>query len=111
MLALLACAAALGAEISGTWTMEVETAMGSGTPTFVLKQQGDKLTGTYSGALGEKSVTGSVKADQVTIEFDADQVNGKVIYTGTLDAAAKKVKGKVKFGDAGEGTFTGSKKE
>lgn len=51
------------ADVSGKWTAQVDTDMGSGEPTFVLKQVGDKLTGTYSGQLGEAPVTGTVKGD------------------------------------------------
>src|SRR4051812_13726272 len=40
-------------DVSGTWTMAVETAAGSGTPTIVLKQDGETLSGHYSGQLGE----------------------------------------------------------
>ena len=33
----------------------------------MLKQSGEQLTGTYSGALGEAQVKGSVKGDKVEI--------------------------------------------
>jgi hypothetical protein len=53
MAAILTCSGvALAADLTGTWTMNVQTAMGPGTATFALEQEGDKLTGTYSGALG-----------------------------------------------------------
>ena len=37
-------------DISGKWLFNVETAAGSGTPSITLKQDGDKLTGHYSGS-------------------------------------------------------------
>lgn len=55
-------ASLLGADVNGTWNAKVETDAGSGTPVFVLKQSGEKLSGTYSGALGETQVSGSGKA-------------------------------------------------
>ena len=106
----LAGALASGSEVTGTWNFAVETDAGSGNPVFTLKQEGEKLSGTYKGMLGEAAVTGSVKGREVTIEFDHERVNGKIRYTGTLDADSKSMKGKVAFGDAGSGTFTAAKK-
>lgn len=98
------------ADVTGTWQFTVETDAGNGTPTFVLHQTGEELTGTYSGALGEAKVKGSVKGDNVEITFQAspggDAVN--VVYSGKLDGE-KKMKGTVKLGDLGSGTFTAEK--
>jgi len=58
-------AAALAADISGAWNAAVTLDAGSGTATFVLKQSGDRVTGTYSGTVGEAKVTGTVKGDAV----------------------------------------------
>jgi len=95
-------------KITGTWNMSVETSAGSGTPTFVLKQENDTLiTGTYSGQLGEAPVKGSIKGNDVRIEFN---ISGNLIeYTGTVDG--DNMKGRVKLGTMAEGTFTGKRKE
>ena len=51
LLTLIAFAAlAFAADISGKWTFDVETDLGSGTPTFVFKQDGEKLTGNLQWA-------------------------------------------------------------
>jgi len=106
LVSALIAGAALAADISGTWHVNVETDAGSGTPTFVLKQTGDQLSGTYSGALGEAKVTGSIKGDKVEFGFAVDA--GKVTYSGTLESDSK-MKGTVKLGDLGSGTFTATK--
>jgi hypothetical protein len=95
-------------KITGTWNMSVETSAGSGTPTFVLKQEGDTLiTGTYSGQLGEAPVKGTIKGNDVRLEFN---ISGNLIeYTGTVDG--DNMKGRVKLGTMAEGTFTGKRKE
>jgi hypothetical protein len=95
-------------KITGTWNMSVETSAGSGTPTFVLKQEGDTLiTGTYSGQLGEAPVKGTIKGNDVRLEFN---ISGNLIeYTGTVDG--DNMKGRVKLGSMAEGTFTGKRKE
>ncbi len=55
-----------GVNLTGKWVLDVQTDAGSGTPTVTLKQDGEKLTGHYSGQLGEADVTGSVKGNEFT---------------------------------------------
>ena len=55
--------------VTGSWAMSVETDAGSGTPDFVLKQEGGKITGTYSGQLGDAPVTGTIKGNVIHLEF------------------------------------------
>lgn len=100
----------LAADVTGTWQFEVQTDQGSGSPVFQLKQDGEKLIGTYQGLLGKADVKGSVKGDAATIEFDTDATGEKatVRYTGKLDGNDK-MSGKVTLGTFG-GTFTGRKK-
>lgn len=88
---ILAAGLAMAADISGTWNVTIEIQGNTGTPTFVLKQDGEKLTGTYSGMLGEAPITGTIKGDQVEWSFDvkSDQVSGKVTYRGTVSGAKK----------------------
>jgi hypothetical protein len=114
--ALLAIAAisvaqlASAADVTGTWIMAVETSAGSGSPTFILVQKGEALSGSYKGQLGEAQVTGTVKGDDVTIEYKVDG-QGQTLavkYSGkTTDG--KTMSGKVSLGQLGEGTFTGKK--
>jgi hypothetical protein len=113
--ALLAIAAftaaqfASAADVTGTWIMSVETSAGSGTPTFILVQKGEALSGSYKGQLGEAQVAGTVKGDQVTIEYKVDGQGQSlaVKYSGKTDG--KTMSGKVSLGQLGEGTFTGTK--
>jgi hypothetical protein len=101
--------AAAAADVTGTWIMAVQTSAGSGSPTFVLVQKGDALSGSYKGQLGEAQVTGTVKGDDVTIEYTVDGQAGSlaVKYSGKTDG--KTMSGKVSLGQLGEGTFTGTK--
>jgi hypothetical protein len=97
------------ADVTGTWIMSVQTSAGSGSPTFVLVQKGGALSGSYRGQLGEAQVTGTVKDDEVTIEYKVDGQAGSlaVKYSGKTDG--KTMSGKVSLGQLGEGTFTGTK--
>jgi hypothetical protein len=95
-------------DVTGTWNFQVETQAGSGSPTFTFKQEGEKLTGKYKGMLGEADLSGTVKGDQVEFSFKiSGQIEGTVTYTGTTNG--KEIKGKAKFAELGEGTFTGKK--
>ena len=107
--AFMVAQVAAAADVSGTWIMAVQTGAGSGSPTFVLVQKGEALSGSYKGQLGEAQVTGTVKGDDVTIEYHVDGQAGSlaVKYTGKTDG--KTMSGKVSLGQLGEGTFTGTK--
>lgn len=96
------------ANVRGTWTMTVETSAGTGSPVFELQHVTDtSLSGTYSGRLGEAAVKGTVQNNIIHLEFT---ISGNLIeYDGTVENDT--MKGKVKLGSIGEGTFTGSKKK
>jgi hypothetical protein len=94
-------------KVTGTWNMNVETSMGSGTPVFVLKQENDTLvSGTYKGTFGEAPVKGSIKVNKLDLKFTASDMT--IEYIGTIDGTS--VKGKVVYGTVGEGTFSGTRK-
>jgi hypothetical protein len=97
-------------DLTGTWGLEVVTPAGTGTPTVVLKHEGEKLSGQYSGQLGEAPITGTIKGSDFSFSFTV-AVEGNsmtVIYSGT--AEGQSMKGTVTLGELGEGTFTGKKK-
>ncbi len=94
-------------DVTGKWVAQVETSAGSGTPTFTFKQDGEKLTGHYSGQLGEAELTGTVKEKEISYSFGVD-VQGThldITYSGTVESKDA-MKGTVKLGGFGEGTFT-----
>lgn len=93
-------------DVTGKWTFDVETAAGSGTPTLTLKQDGEKLTGHYSGQLGEADFTGTVKGQAIYIKFAIDVQGNQLeyIYDGTIESKDA-MKGKVSIVGLGDGTF------
>ncbi len=97
-------------DVTGTWSFQVETDAGTGTPTMTFKQEGEKLSGHYSGQLGEAPLAGTIKG--AAIEFAIDvSVQGNdlhIVYAGTVEKDS--MKGKVKLADFGEGSFTAKKK-
>ena len=97
-------------DVIGKWAFTVETSAGSGTPKFTFKQDGEKLTGHYSGQLGEAELTGSVKGSAITFTFTGDAAGTAIeaTYSGTVENKDS-MKGKVTLGGFGEGTFTGKR--
>jgi hypothetical protein len=87
-------------DMTGTWTLTVESQNGVTTPTLTLTQDGMTLTGHYSSeTLGEADVTGTVEGRRVTVEFTATieglgeapltysgDVNDEGVWSGSLDA-------------------------
>ncbi len=97
--------------MTGKWVFNVETSAGTGTPTFTFKQDGEKLTGHYSGQLGEADLTGTVKDADVSFNFTADVQGNQLQVTYTGKADANSIKGKVNIAGLGEGTFTGTRQK
>jgi hypothetical protein len=97
-------------DVTGKWAFSVETAAGSGNPTLTMKQDGEKVTGHYSGQLGESDFTGTVKGNAIYIKFaiDVQGNNLEYIYDGTVDSKDT-MKGKVSIVGLGDGTFTAKK--
>ena len=114
MMFVLGLTAARGAaqgkiDVTGKWAFNVETSAGAGTPSMTFKQDGEKLTGHYTGQLGESDLTGTVKGADISFTFtiDAQGTMIKASYTGTADATS--MKGKVVLEGLGDGTFTAKK--
>jgi hypothetical protein len=111
LLALPAVAQDKPADVAGTWALEIDTPNGKGTPSVTFKQDGETLTGTYSSpVIGEHQLTGTIKGNAITFGFEAAFEGNKlaVKYSGTVEKDT--MKGKVDFGGAFEGAFTGKKK-
>jgi hypothetical protein len=98
-------------DVSGTWSFQVEVGGNSGTPTMTFKQDGEKLSGHYSGQLGEAPLNGTVKGTAIEFAIDVSLEGNAlhIVYSGTVEKDS--MKGKVNFGDLGEGTFTAKRKQ
>jgi hypothetical protein len=108
--AFLIGAVAHAADVAGTWTLTVVTEAGTGTPTLVLAQDGNRLTGTYTGRFGASPVTGTSDGDAIEFAFTASGpfgMSAKVTYTGTV--AGDTMSGSMAMGDRAGGTFTGKR--
>ena len=96
-------ASATAADISGKWeiTIHYEPDDRDYLATYVLKQDGEKITGTYQGMYGPADVTGTIKSSDVvlnvTVKGSTAHFSGKVTsatkmsgtVTGTSDKPRK----------------------
>ena len=100
--------------IAGVWQFDVQLdSGGTGAPTFTLKQEGEKVTGTYKGQLGEAPVTGTIKGSDVKLSYkvNAQGQDIEATYTGKL-TGSDTMTGTVTFSlsDLGSGKWTAKKK-
>jgi hypothetical protein len=98
-------------DVTGTWSFQVTTSAGSGTPTVTFKQAGETLTGHYSSTnLGEADLTGTVKGRDIAFRFTGtvQGMSVDVAYTGTVESNDA-MKGTLDIGGLAQGSFTGKR--
>ncbi len=105
----VATAAEPATNIAGNWQLTVESAMGKRSPTLVLQQQGNALTGTYTGGFGTAPVTGNVNGSNFTFSFTARAMMREMHVTYEGKVTGNTMAGAIKAA-MGEGTFTGVRK-
>ena len=75
--------------MNGKWDIKLVIAgMGEMPATAVMKQDGDKISGTISGPAGDLAIAGTVTGKAVKIDFEADTPQGKLPVTMTGDIGA-----------------------
>ena len=106
----LASAALEPAKVADRWNVALEIGSITGHPTLELKQDGDKLTGTYRGRYGASALEGTVQDNKiefsVTINAEGQPTAG--YFAGKVDGD-NKMSGVVEFEGAGEGTWTAAR--
>ncbi len=98
-----------GTNISGAWALSVETPMGARDMKLNATQSGETLTGSIAGPRGDMPITGTVKGNAVAfmMKVNVQGADMQIDYKGTVEGGS--MKGTAKFGDFGDGTFTGKK--
>lgn len=101
-----------GVNVAGTWNLAMETPQGTSTPTLVLQQQGEALTGTYTGRAGELPVTGTIKGSAIAFSVTINAQGQQLVlgFSGTVEPADS-MKGAVDFGGMGSANWSGTRKK
>jgi hypothetical protein len=98
-------------DVTGTWESLVESPQGNLASTATYKQQGETLTGTHVGQMGEVPLKGTVKGNVITytITVDAQGQQFTITYTGKIDGDT--ITGTAEFGGMGSATWTVKRKK
>jgi hypothetical protein len=97
------------ASVTGTWDLNVETPMGSRPMKLNAVQNGSALTGSIASPQGDMPITGTVNGSDIAfmMKVNAQGMDLQIDYKGVVEGNT--MKGNAKFGEFGEGTFTGKK--
>jgi hypothetical protein len=112
ILALSLLAPAVSAEpanVAGKWNVTMQLESITGHPIILLKQDGEKLTGTYEGRYGQSELKGSIKDKEIefTVSIVAEGMQTQGVFAGKVDGDT--MGGEVSFEGAGDGTWSATR--
>lgn len=94
--------------VAGKWLMTLELSIGTANPTLELKQDGEKITGTYTGRYGTSQLQGTLKARvlEFAVQIDAEGQTATMSFRGEVAADAESMKGQATIEGLGDATWT-----
>jgi hypothetical protein len=97
--------------IAGKWTMTLELEAFTATPALEFKQDGEKITGTYTGRYGAFPFAGTLKDRALAFAFkmNAEGTEIQMSFTGEVAADGKTMKGRVTLSELGDGTWSAAR--
>jgi hypothetical protein len=95
-------------DVAGKWDMTLEMSIGTGNPTLEVKQDGAKLTGTYTGRYGTVPIQGSIADRTVTFTctVDAEGQAATMNFRGEIAADGQSMRGSAEIEGLGDATWT-----
>jgi hypothetical protein len=96
--------------VDGTYTIEIQTPMGTQPGTLTLKSDGASLSGSFFGQMGEQPIeNGSVSGDTFTFPAKVTSPMGDIqlVFKGTVSGDT--VSGDVQAGTFGSSPFKGTR--
>lgn len=94
------------ASVAGKWQTSLEMEVGTSTVVLVFKQDGEKLTGTYTGRYGEYPLSGTVKdgALDFVVTINAEGTETRMHFVGKLTETPQgtQIRGTANLGGMGE---------
>lgn len=102
------------AAVAGKWTVALETESFTATPALEFKQDGEKLTGTYtSSRYGATPLQGTIKerAIEFTFKLNAEGTEVPMAFKGEVAADGQSMKGRASIAEMGEGSWSAKKEK
>ena len=98
-------------DVTGAWDLTVETKSGKAQPSILLKQDGEKITGTYQGRMGNPRLEGTIQGNNIsfTVRLKFQETLITVTYRGVVSGDS--MKGTVQFGENDSGSWSGRRKK
>lgn len=108
-----AASAAVLHDLTGRWMLAVVTENGTGYPVLDIRQEGDRISGSYSSnAMGTRSIQGTVRGDTVSFALSASGMGEGVVLTYTAHIVTPdSLNGYVDFAGQGGAPFTGTRQK
>ena len=96
-------------DVSGTWKATIQYVRGVGEQQFILKQEGNKVTGDQKGEIFEATFNGHVNANHVVLTsmMPANGYEVNFVFSGVV--TGNNFSGDVTLGEYGAATFTAVK--
>ena len=106
---LAASFAAAQSGVAGTWKLNFQTDQGAVDADLILKQDGEKITGSLNSPQGEAPLEGTFKGGKLVLSMSVDAGGQALVIT--FDGALEKdtLKGNVDFGGFGSATWTATR--
>ena len=103
--------ASLGAQdtVAGSWDLAINGPEGPISAAAVLKQDGDKVSGTLTSPQGEVQVAGTMTGKTMALQFTVPTPQGNLDIKVTAEVNGSEMKGMLDFG-MGQADFTGKRK-
>jgi hypothetical protein len=99
--------------VAGKWTMTLDMSMGAATPGLELKQDGAKITGTYTGRYGAFPLEGALKdrAIHFTFTMGAEGQTVTMTFSGEVAEDGQTMKGSATLGEMGDATWSAKREK
>ncbi len=99
--------------VAGKWVMTLETEAFTATTALELKQDGETLTGTYTGRYGAFALAGKIKerALEFAFKMTAEGMEVLMAFTGEVAADGETIKGRASLGELGDATWSAKREK
>lgn len=97
-------------DVTGDWTVTVESPQGTTSIDATMKQTGEDLTGSITSPMGSVDFKGKVVKDALNVKYTLDLQGNSIEITMTGTVAADSITGNLNFGGMGDVPWTAKKK-